>query len=125
MPSPKSVTITIESTTQPTSPAAIVPVLLKVSEQPVQGRELDEGNGHDNGNAKIHWKIEDHTGKNWRFTSKGIVIDDATLFTDKGQAGDKHHIWQRERKDKGTHKYTINVTNGTDVVSWDPTIMND
>jgi hypothetical protein len=130
MPQPKNIRVTITQNPQPAPVGgAISPVVISVDEDPVDLVDVDEGNGVDNPNAHINWKISGH---GWTFTSNGVAVERAHgKFTDKGNPGGdkKHHRWQRDRKEAATdpdhrHKYTITVTDGTTTVSWDPWVIN-
>jgi hypothetical protein len=130
MPQPKTVTVTITQNPQPAPPGgALSPVVIWVNEDPVDLADVDAGNGVDNPNASIDWKI---ATPGWKFTGNGIAIERAGgKFTDKGNPGGdrRHHRWQREKKEATStpdhkHKYTITVTDGTTTQSWDPWIIN-
>ena len=122
MPQPKTVTITVTANPNPVGPkAAATPYLIMVDEDPVDLADVDEGNHANNSNARIHWKI---ATSGWEFTVDGVVIDDTVRFTNKGQPSATHHTWQREKKDRHNHKYSIGVTDGTITLIWDPWIIN-
>ena len=100
---------------------------IKVDKEPVDLTGL--------GSTDIFWVVQPDP---WVFTenaggvSTGIDIKKAPsgLFKDKGgkdNAGNpsrKAHNWQRMAADGNTYSYTINVTDGTTTLSWDPSIVN-
>jgi hypothetical protein len=87
------------------------------------------------GSVDVFWIVQPDP---WKFTensggvSTGIDIKKAPsgLFKDKGgkdKAGNpsrKMHNWQRMTVDNQKYYYTISVTDGTTVLTWDPSIVN-
>jgi hypothetical protein len=100
---------------------------IKVDKEPVDLTSL--------GQVDIFWVVQPDP---WTFTensggvSTGIDIKKVPggRFKDKGgkdQAGNpshKTHNWERMAADGQTYRYTINVTDGTTILSWDPSIVN-
>jgi hypothetical protein len=100
---------------------------IKVDKEPVDLTGL--------GPVDIFWTVQPAP---WMFTensggvSTGIDIKHAPTgrFKDKGgkdSAGNpsrKAHNWERRNADGNTYRYTINVTDGTTTLSWDPQIVN-
>ena len=100
---------------------------IKVDKEPVDLTKL--------GPVDIFWAVQPDP---WTFTenaggvSTGIDIKKAPagLFKDKGgrdKTGNpsrKMHNWERKVVDYQTYRYTINVTDGTTILSWDPQIVN-
>jgi hypothetical protein len=113
------VQVTVTSTTAGTSPAPGTPpvsatISIAVDQEPVDLKGL--GNG-----VHIHWDIV--TG-GWRFPSNGIAIHNpGNKFRSISNNG-LRHTWQRDYTDAGNYKYTITLTNGNIVVTWDPWIVN-
>lgn len=77
-------------------------------------------------NQQIQWDIPISQTGGWTFTSDGI-----TLASNNGQFSNptiaehgKRFIWHNANTVGGQYKYTIKVTNGTTVLEWDPTIIN-
>jgi hypothetical protein len=101
---------------------------IKVNQEPVDLTGLGP-------NVDIFWTVQPDP---WMFTtnnggvSTGIDIKNAPpgQFKDKGgkdNAGNpsrKAHNWERKNVDYQTYRYTINVTDGTTTLSWDPSIVN-
>jgi hypothetical protein len=129
MPQAKTVTVTITLNPNPAPPGgAVVPVLISVSEDPVNLSNVDEGHGSTNPNAQIHWELAGNTPAGWEFTDDGIVVQNPRGKFNKKGFGKSRQTWQREAKDTDPnlqrYKYTISVTDGDATVSWDPWVIN-
>ena len=72
----------------------------------------------------ITWELVN--SPSWTFMAAGVVIKNpGNKFQDKGGSGSgKKHGWTRKSRDHRTYRYTCNVTDGTSVLSWDPSIVN-
>jgi len=73
----------------------------------------------------VTWELTDSEG--WAFMATGVDIKGhGNKFQDKGgSGGGKKHGWTRKARDNRTYRYTINVTDGTSVLNWDPSIANN
>ena len=119
MPAPRTVKVTV---TLVSSGASAGPASIQIKVDP--DRISLNGLGHGAG-AHVHWDI---VTADWTFTSSGIAIGNAgNRFSDKGRSNqNKRHTWQRDLPaDQQEYKYTISVTNGKVVATWDPYIIND
>jgi hypothetical protein len=70
----------------------------------------------------IVWKV---AGR-WKFVANGIVFRNPHSDFSNPRGGNSQEFrWNNAHRDKNKpHKYTIHVTDGTQVCSHDPTIMN-
>jgi hypothetical protein len=111
--------VTVTSSTPGTPPASSTPVLpatvsITVDTEPVDLTGL--GNG-----VQIHWDI---VTSGWTFPSNGIAIHNpGNNFKPISNTGQRH-TWQRDHADSANYKYTITLTNGQIILTWDPWIVN-
>ena len=86
--------------------------MVAVDEEPIKIR--DEAHP-----VKIMWKIVPQA---WSFIrDKGIDIKNGPPSQ---QESEKVYLAHFRSRDGVIYKYSINLTNGTDTVTWDPTIVN-
>ena len=55
---------------------------------------------------------------------KGVFANEHGL-DDQGNSSKKHHRWKIRATNNTQYNYTISMTNGTNTITLDPTIMND
>jgi hypothetical protein len=86
--------------------------MVVVDEEPIKIRDEPHP-------VKIMWKI---TPQPWSFVrDRGVDVKNGPASQ---QVSEKIYMVQFPTRDGVIYKYWINLTNGTDTVTWDPTIMN-
>lgn len=106
-------------------PKHVVKIRIQNEQISVNKDPLPMGRGKD---KVLRWEIET---SGWRFPDfeDGIVIEANTdhQFSNghQGDNNDTHYLLRNKNSNTRTYKYTINVTNGTSTLSWDPAINNE
>ena len=86
--------------------------LIAVSEEPIKLQD-------DPHPVNVSWRI---SRDGWSFVRNNGV--DIKRGPPTQHVSDKHYVAHFRATDGVVYKYWINLTNGTDTVTWDPTIMN-